>query len=566
MIPSAYFQPSLLPRIPSLCLRLLLAAALCCCAARARAQVSPPLHTAGQFIVDSTGKRVHINAVNWYGAESPDYVVAGLQSASLAAIVQQLKNLGFNAVRLPWSNQLYESNPVVPSYALAANPDLEGKTALAVLDQVVGAFTGAGILVILDNHNSAAEWCCGDDGNTLWYNSAYPEAQWLSDWQGIVGRYAANPLVAGADLRNEPRLAATWGGDPATDWHGAAERGGNAVLAVNPHMLVFVEGVNYALDLSGAAALPVRLSVANQLVYEPHDYGFDYSGLTGYSDYVGRITPHWGFLVTGANPAPVWLGEFGTCNSGASCVQSGSPQDNGYWFGLVTTYLKANDLDWSYWAINGTQSTGAGRTWGAAEGYGILNTSWNGSALPALTQALGSITAANEVGFTATAGGGVSIATPGLPGTGTVTITPQNGFKGMVNLSCGLTSSPANAVNVPGCAAPATVSLAAGIPVAATVVISTTGSGAARGLSLWGGAALACLLPLPWVLRRRAGWAGLVAVLAVALATSGCGPGGGVGQGGGSSTATTAGSYSFTVTATAAGQAPAAVVVAVTVQ
>ncbi|MGH9342517.1 MAG: RICIN domain-containing protein, partial [Terriglobia bacterium] len=37
---------------------------------------------------------------------------------------------------------------------------------------------------------------------------------------------------------------------------------------------------------------------------------------------------------------------------------------------------------------NGTQSTGSGRTWGAVETYGILNTSWNGSALDALTTAL----------------------------------------------------------------------------------------------------------------------------------------------------------------------------------
>jgi hypothetical protein len=40
------------------------------------------------------------------------------------------------------------------------------------------------------------------------------------------------------------------------------------------------------------------------------------------------------------------------------------------------------------WAINGTQSTGSGRTYGAKETYGILNTFWNGSALAALTSRL----------------------------------------------------------------------------------------------------------------------------------------------------------------------------------
>src|SRR5882724_13508476 len=68
------------------------------------AQPAFPLHTAGPYIVDSNGYRVRLNAFSWYGAESTDYVVGGLQIASLQNIVQGIKSLGFNAVRLPWSN------------------------------------------------------------------------------------------------------------------------------------------------------------------------------------------------------------------------------------------------------------------------------------------------------------------------------------------------------------------------------------------------------------------------------------------------------------------------------
>jgi endoglucanase len=363
-------------------------AALCGGALPAQAAPTYPLHTAGPYIVDANGHRVRLNAVNWYGAESTDYVVAGLQVATLQNIVQEIKSLGFNAVRLPWSNELYESNPVVGNYALTANPSLQGQTALSILDQVVSALTGAGIMVILDNHTSNAEWCCGNDGNTLWYNSSYPESNWLNDWTGMVTRYKSNSAVIGVDLRNEPRVNATWGGSSSTDWHAAAIRGGNAVLGVNSNLLVFVEGINYALDLSGVSSLPVTLNVSNQVVYEAHDYGFDYSGLTGYSNYVSDIQSRWGYLVTGTNPQPLWIGEFGTCNSSSTCVSSTSSSDNGYWFGFLTTYIQQHSLDWSYWAINGTQSTGSGRTYGTAEGYGILNTSWNGSALSSLTSAL----------------------------------------------------------------------------------------------------------------------------------------------------------------------------------
>ncbi len=201
-------------------------------------------------------------------------------------------------------------------------------------------------------------------------------------------RYQSNPLVIGADPRNEPRINATWGGSSTTDWHAAAERGGNAVLGVNPHLLIFVEGVNYALDLSGVAALPIQLNVSNQLVYEAHDYGFDYSNLSGYSSWLGQINGRWGYLVTGSNPQPLWIGEFGTCNMSSTCVGSSNSSDNGYWFGFLASYIQQNGLDWSYWAINGTQSTGSGRTYGAAETYGVLNSSWNGTASVPLTSTL----------------------------------------------------------------------------------------------------------------------------------------------------------------------------------
>jgi len=348
---------------------------------RCPAPPSFPLHTEANHIVDSTGRRVHINAVNWYGAESPDFVVGGLDSNTPYAIAQLIRQLGFNAVRLPWSNQMVESNPVAGSYALTANPQMQGLTAMQIFDQVVGALTDQQLMVILDNHNSNAEWCCGDDGNTLWENAAYPETNWIADWQGMAQRYAGNPYVIGADLRNEPRVNATWGGSPSTDWHAAAQRGGNAVLAMNPNLLIFIEGVNYATDLSGVVTLPVILNLPDRLVYSAHDYGFDYSSLSSSTDWINQITPRWGYLINGSTPQPFWLGEFGACNTSASCVSN-------VWFNAITSYLGQNRVDWSYWPVNGTQSTGASRTFGAAETYGILSTNWNGVALPSLTTIL----------------------------------------------------------------------------------------------------------------------------------------------------------------------------------
>src|SRR5579871_2467233 len=63
-----------------------------------------PLATSSRWIVDATGARFKLVSVNWYGAESADFVVGGLDRAPVAAIAARIRALGFNSVRLPWSN------------------------------------------------------------------------------------------------------------------------------------------------------------------------------------------------------------------------------------------------------------------------------------------------------------------------------------------------------------------------------------------------------------------------------------------------------------------------------
>jgi len=362
------------------------------------AGIAFPLHTSGASIVDAAGKAVKLRLVNWYGAESPDYVVGGLKYQPVTTIISQIVAMGFNGVRLPWSNQMWQSNPVVSSSLLTANPQFQGEHAQTIYEQVVGDLANAGLMVVLDDHNSNAEWCCsGTDGNTLWYNSAYPQSAWLSDWKSVATEFKGIPQVIGVDLRNEPRGSATWGGSSSTNWQAAAELGGDAVQSVDSNLLVFVEGINYATDLAGAGSLPVRLTVAGHVVYSVHDYGFD-TTVTSYDQWVSKIQPNWGYLV---GKVPLWVGEFGTCNTSDECVSSSSTADLGEWFAIFTRYLRYHNLNWSYWAVNGTQSDGLpgqGRTYGATETYGILNTTWDAPARASLLASLQAIQPACAAG------------------------------------------------------------------------------------------------------------------------------------------------------------------------
>ena len=350
-----------------------------------------PLHTAHHWIVDAKGNRIKLAGVNWYGADNSEFSVGGLAYRPLAAIAHEVRAMGFNSVRIPWSSQIVETNPVVPDYAMAANPALKGKRALEVLDLTVDALVREGLYVILDNHVSRADWCCFEgDGNALWHSPAYPEQRWLADWRFMARRYRHQPGVIGADLRNELRFGATWGGkDPAFDWHAAAQRGGNAILAENPNLLIFVEGIDYALDLSGFARLPVKLKVPDRLVYSAHDYPFSHQDITTYEDYVKRVQAKWAYLRQ-ESETPLWIGEFGTCQE-PSCLDSSDPKQEGFWFRNFIRFLREADLDWCYWPLNGTQLSGHTRKFGELESYGVLNRAYDGPASAEMLRLLQSV-------------------------------------------------------------------------------------------------------------------------------------------------------------------------------
>src|ERR1051326_2476533 len=52
--------------------------------------VAFPLHTNGASVVDASGKAVKFDFVNWYGAESPDYVVGGLEYQPISEIISEI--------------------------------------------------------------------------------------------------------------------------------------------------------------------------------------------------------------------------------------------------------------------------------------------------------------------------------------------------------------------------------------------------------------------------------------------------------------------------------------------
>ncbi len=364
-------------------------------------------HASGNQILDSNGNAVRIAGINWYGFETPDEIAHGLWSQDYHTVVNDIKALGYNTIRIPISNQAVET-PVVPqnfsqyNNTGPINTDLAGLNDLQILDKIIAAAGSDGLKVIIDNHRSEAGETA--EANGLWYTSAYPNSAWINDWKTLAARYAGNSTVIGFDLRNEPHTptgvtyanAATWGtGDPNTDVRLAYQNAGNAILSVDPNALIFCEGISnypnaaatggydttwWGGNLEGAAQFPVVLSSANHVVYSAHDYGpnlfqqtwFNSSTTAASLDAVWN--KYWGYLSTG-NTAPIWVGEFGTGN-GATDVSDATAGSQGQWFSSLVSYIGTNKMSWTYWALNGEDS------------YALLDNGYDATPVSAAKQSL----------------------------------------------------------------------------------------------------------------------------------------------------------------------------------
>jgi len=304
-------------------------------------------------LVDTSGCQVQLTGVNWFGFETSTFAPHGLWARNLQDMLKQIAHIGFNTIRLPFTNQLFDpaSKPNGINYQL--NPDLKGLKGLALMDRIVQGARNVGLKIILDRHDPTA-----DQRPALWYTDRMPQARWIQDWVMLAQHYRGNDTIIGADLANEPHGPATWGdGNPSTDWRLAAEQAGNAILAVSPDWLIIVEGIEqyhgdaywWGGNLEGAGQYPVRLSVPDKLVYSAHDYGpevYKQSWLKASNfpnNLPGVWQKHWAYLQK-AGTAPVFMGEFG----GGSMGQDAE----GVWQRSLVTFLKTNNISYAYWAWN----------------------------------------------------------------------------------------------------------------------------------------------------------------------------------------------------------------------
>ena len=393
------------------------------------------IHAEGSRLYDMQGNEVWMTGANWFGFNCTENVLHGLWSAELETTLKSIADHGINLLRVPVSTELlYSWMTGVPADNINvnwyANPQLvkadgTNMNSMEVFDQLMMLCKKYGIKVMVDVHSPDAN----NSGHVypLWYGTKMKDGtvittdMWIDTWVWLVDKYKNDDTLIAVDLENEPHGKrgytkeepdnfAKW--DNTTDennWRYAAERCANAILAVNPNILIVIEGIEdtpqegytyadpdvwqssdvynggwWGGNLRRAKDYPIDLGEhQSQLVYSPHDYGplvfaqewfnKDFTEQTLLDDYWYES---WAYLEQ-ENIAPLLMGEWGGTLDGG---------DNEKWLNILANYMINHRINHTFWCINPNSGDTGGllyydfATWDAVK-YNIMEpTLWQDEA------------------------------------------------------------------------------------------------------------------------------------------------------------------------------------------
>lgn len=347
-----------------------------------------PLSTRGAKIIGADGNPAKLASVNISGF--PLYFEQWVKGHTLQKVLDTVKEIGFNSIRLPISTQLFIDRTLLDQNGgetrnniRVNHPEIADKTPIEMLDYFIAEAGKRGIGIILDIHKNRH----GDFQSPLWFQTANPddpsdtvfagfndpqnrwtdktnEPTFVKVWQALAQRYQGNATVLGYDLFNEPHGKASWGDGGPTDWRRAAERVGGAIQQIDPTKLIIVEGIGpdegpvppdhqrvqaafWGENLNRAGEFPVRLS---NVVFSPHDYGPSVAcqfwlcptiNPTAMREVWERL---WGYLARN-DVAPIWVGEFGQPSLSADTP-------GGQQVRQLLDYLHEIGGHFSYWVLH----------------------------------------------------------------------------------------------------------------------------------------------------------------------------------------------------------------------
>ena len=397
------------------------------------------LHAKGSRLYDMNGNEVWLTGANWFGMNCTENVPHGLYARDVDDMLQTIADHGINIIRFPISTELLlswmDGSPLpVSSVQASYNPpqdevgedgtitpagkygninrefvEADGKTlkdSMAIFDIIMQKCKKYGVKALIDVHSPASH-NSGHNYNLWYYDETAEDCDGMAtghfskakitwdDWKDsitwLAKKYANDDTILAYDLKNEPHGKRGYNGttcpsnmakwDDSTDknnWKYSSEECAKSILAVNPHALILIEGIEQSpmLDkgvkwgdadkfqpqpgeekwygawwggnLRGVKDLPV-LPDSGQIVYSPHDYGpsvyaqswfdKDFTTQTLLDDYWYDT---WAYI-NKENIAPLLIGEWG------GHMDKGANQK---WMELLRDYMIDNHINHTFWCLN----------------------------------------------------------------------------------------------------------------------------------------------------------------------------------------------------------------------
>ena len=248
------------------------------------------LHAEGSRLYDMNGNEVWLTGANWFGLNCIEGAPHYLWSGDCDDLVREVADRGINVIRFPISSELLVSwmngePPQLSGGGMQAsyNPpedmddgnggiikagtygsinkefvEADGKTLIDTersFDIILGKLKKYGIKAFIDVHSPHTD-NSGHNYN-LWYGKAgITTEKWIESLVWLADKYKDDDTLIAYDLKNEPHgkgpegdAAAKW--DDSKDennWAYAATRCAEAILDVNPHALILIEGVEQSLS------------------------------------------------------------------------------------------------------------------------------------------------------------------------------------------------------------------------------------------------------------------------------------------------------------------------------
>jgi hypothetical protein len=227
-----------------------------------------------------------------------------------------LQSLGLNLLRLPFNYRHFEDD---------MRPFEIKETGFKHLDRVIDLCSKYGIYTILDLHALPGyqnmSWHSDNPTHVgMFWQHKHFQDRTVHLWELLAEHYKNNPWIAGYNPMNEP-----W--DPSESLIGPIYRRlVDAIHAIDPHHLIFLEGNRYSKDFHMFGdPLP-------GVVYTNHDYavpghmdGGPYPGYTN-AEYYDREILEETFRTLSQymldHRVPIWVGEFGPVYTGQAEVDA----------------------------------------------------------------------------------------------------------------------------------------------------------------------------------------------------------------------------------------------------